>query len=471
MHDTINSTHTTPQLPRTANERMEMSSCGPPVEPLFDSFWHTRELALLFGAAGTGKSMLAMLLAERLARGKGIEGFVMPERRRKVLYVDLKLSDTQFGLRYSDPETERDYRFSNNLYIESPPSIEQLVPWLRDMVAAGIDVIIIDDLSAVQQAAHGTKHTLRLMRNLRELIYEKGVSVLVIAGSRPHRYNASVDESDLLRSRVLCDVADSVFGIGHHPHYTGSQYVQQTRSRTMPIYWDHTAPPRFTIQRSDDGFIGPEFDERFAEQLDEETARLIYQLKKLHDNGRSIRQIAKDLGTSKSRVERLLKKWTPDIGRYFDQLLDDPSDDDGPDDEFDEETEHAEPEHESAAHADDQAPDSEEFDHATTEAPISTSEGVVALDDPAADANDSDPDPNSQLSTINSQFGHLRHTLDAYGRDIWIESEDNNGKPMLWFRYDSNNRLCRMENKGYFITTTRVEDFLHCGPELKRSVR
>jgi len=437
---------------------MEMSNYAPPIEPLFDTFWHTRELGLLFGAAGTGKSMLAMLLAERIARGKGIEGFVMPERRRKVLYVDLKLSDTQFGLRYSDPETERDYRFSDNLYIDRPPSAEQLVPWLRDMVAAGIDVIIIDDLSALQQTADGTKHTLRLMRALRELIYEKGVSILVIAGSREHRYDNSVSEADLKRSRVLCDVADSVFGIGNHPHYTGSQYVQQTRSRTAPIYWDHTAPPRFTIQRSEGGFIGPKFDERFAEQLDEDTARLIYQLKKLHDNGRSIRDIAKDLGTSKSRVERLLKKWTPDLGRYFDDLLDDPSDDDDLDDELDEETEHNEPEHESAAHADDQVPDSEEFDHATTEAPISASEGAVALDAPAADANDSDPEPSSQFSTISSQFGNLRHTLDAYGRNIWIESEDNNGKPTLWYRYDSKNRLCRMENKGYFITTTRVEE-------------
>ena len=40
-----------------------------PPRPLFGEFWREGELALLFGAAGTGKSLLAVQLAESLARG------------------------------------------------------------------------------------------------------------------------------------------------------------------------------------------------------------------------------------------------------------------------------------------------------------------------------------------------------------------------------------------------------------------
>lgn len=456
MHDKINSRHTTPKLPQKANVRMEASNIAAPIEPLFDSFWHSRELALLFGAAGTGKSMLAMTLAERIARGKGIEGFVMPERRRKVLYVDLKLSDMQFGLRYSDPETERDYRFSDDLYVDRPPSVDQLVPWLRDMIAAGIGVIVIDDLSAVQETSDGTKHTLRLMRNLRELTDTLGVSILVIAGSRAHRFNVSVNESDLRRSRVLCDVADSVFGIGHHPHHTGSQYIMQTRSRTMPIYWDHTQPPQFTIQRSEDGFIGPKFDERFAEQIDEDTAWLIYQIKNRHDEGCSFRLIAEDLDISKSRAERLIKKWTPEIQRHFDDRIDWSDDCDDLDDEFDDETEE-----ESDEDATPEAPEPQEDantvtdpePNALTESPLPAQpQEHRSPPDETILAEGGEPPLSSDFSLLTS---HLRHAVDADGHNIWIETERRDGQPKVWYEYDSANTLWRREFRGFYISRTR----------------
>src|SRR5688572_29927954 len=70
-------------------------------EQLFDGFWREGELALMLGPAGAGKSVLAVQIADALARGCGMEGFQMPAGRRKVLYVDLAFSDRQFGERYS----------------------------------------------------------------------------------------------------------------------------------------------------------------------------------------------------------------------------------------------------------------------------------------------------------------------------------------------------------------------------------
>src|SRR4051812_44836965 len=74
--------------------------CGPP-KLLFDEFWREGDLALLFGAAGTGKSVLAMQIADSLARGREISGFGMTAKRQRVLYVDLRLSGRHFDLRYT----------------------------------------------------------------------------------------------------------------------------------------------------------------------------------------------------------------------------------------------------------------------------------------------------------------------------------------------------------------------------------
>lgn len=59
-------------------------------EKVFDEFWRGGELALMLGPAGAGKSLLAVQIADALARGREMDGFVMPFwRREKVLYVDL----------------------------------------------------------------------------------------------------------------------------------------------------------------------------------------------------------------------------------------------------------------------------------------------------------------------------------------------------------------------------------------------
>ena len=55
---------------------------------IFDRFWLEGELAILFGAAGKGKSVLGVQLAEAIARGNDIEPFRMKLPAQKVLHFD-----------------------------------------------------------------------------------------------------------------------------------------------------------------------------------------------------------------------------------------------------------------------------------------------------------------------------------------------------------------------------------------------
>jgi Mrp family chromosome partitioning ATPase len=79
-------------MPRRANDTFAMID-GPELPMLFDSFWQPAELALLFGHPGVGKSLLAVQIAEAIARGNRILGEGAAEiPPQRVLYVDLVMS-------------------------------------------------------------------------------------------------------------------------------------------------------------------------------------------------------------------------------------------------------------------------------------------------------------------------------------------------------------------------------------------
>src|SRR5258706_11607836 len=68
---------------------------------LFGEFWLEGEMAMLFANAGQGKSVLAMQIAEAIARGKPVGPLSMTAGKRKVLYVDLEMNVSQLAMRYT----------------------------------------------------------------------------------------------------------------------------------------------------------------------------------------------------------------------------------------------------------------------------------------------------------------------------------------------------------------------------------
>ena len=122
-----------PRTLRRANDAAGTRNITKPAA-LFGEFWREGELALLFGAAGAGKSLLAVQIAESLARGRGADHEDGTRKPQAVLYVDLVLSDGQFALRYSR-ETRgggrRVFKFSARLYRDRPAEGERLADWLR----------------------------------------------------------------------------------------------------------------------------------------------------------------------------------------------------------------------------------------------------------------------------------------------------------------------------------------------------
>lgn len=272
---------------------------------------------MLFGHHGVGKSLLAVRLAEALARGRPIPGLAMPTTRRNVLYVDLVLSDDQFAWRYSREgrKGHQLYRFSANLYRDHPDDGEDLIEWLRGVVEREkVKVVVIDDLSMVSRTDGGTRETLKLVRELRRMSRRMGISVLVLADSQPFVHLCEDDERELRRRRILCAYADSVFALSAlrgSPLY----HLVQTRSQAGEIAWPRTSPAHFRLTTGDDGLVGLDFVEV---EMTEPQRRLVCRVKQLHDREAepmSFRGIAEHLGISKTTAARLYGRWRPSLER------------------------------------------------------------------------------------------------------------------------------------------------------------
>ena len=106
----MNTTTTSIFDTKLANEWMALSKEKPTPKFLFAEFWLEGELSILFADTGKGKSILAVQIAESIARGVAIKPLKLTSKPQKVLYLDFELSDKQFEMRYSKDAGDNDSR-------------------------------------------------------------------------------------------------------------------------------------------------------------------------------------------------------------------------------------------------------------------------------------------------------------------------------------------------------------------------
>ena len=163
---------------RTAEQCLEEASRQPAPKMLFDELWFENELCIFFADTNVGKSILAVQIADAIARGQPMEGFRLEGPPRPVLYLDFELSDKQFEKRYSE-EYQNHYPFSQNLMRAGfSPGLSQLK--IRSsalfseveehLVKTGCRIVIVDNLSYLSEdALENAQEANALMKDLKVL--------------------------------------------------------------------------------------------------------------------------------------------------------------------------------------------------------------------------------------------------------------------------------------------------------------
>ncbi len=321
----------------TGNRWMELGEREPEAKMLFGEFWHQGELCILFADTNAGKSVLAVQIANNIARAKQTGPFACDAKPEKVMYVDFELTTTQFYQRYSHPGG--DHQFPNNFYraqYNPENGANGNFKGYDDLLIAGLEykikqigatVLVIDNITCLRGGTESAAVALRLMNNLKSLKADHKLSILVLAHT-PKRRNPArpLSADDLHGSKLLINFADSAFAIGTSNTDAGLCYLKQIKQRnTQQIYGeDNVALCRISktpLSKGKPGnFLHFDFEGYDAERPHILTAArhsynrsladhqlLATQIAALSAEGLSQRQIALRLNIALGTVNKLLR--------------------------------------------------------------------------------------------------------------------------------------------------------------------
>lgn len=294
---------------KTANQTLSDAALKPNPIPLWKKIWHLGEVACLFSDSNLGKSILAVQIATEIAKSLS------------VLLFDFELSEKQFQMRYTGDFGEY-YKFPNNLYrveinneylnlddinLNIIDNIEQAA------IQTEAKVLIIDNLTYMCLDSENGKDAGELMLRLMVLKKKYDLSILVLAHTPKRQMHNPITQNDLAGSKKLFNFFDAVFAIGLSAKDNNLRYIKQIKARICE--YTHDASNVIVAKIVKVGcFLS--FEEQYCDSEKEHLKEkpiindpeLINTVKEMHQEGKSYREIASELGINKNKIGGILNQ-------------------------------------------------------------------------------------------------------------------------------------------------------------------
>lgn len=305
-----------------ANQWLAQAATRPIPKMLFGQLWYEGELCILFADTNMGKSILAVQIADSISKGNAINGFPLEATPQAILYFDFELSDKQFETRYSNNYTNHYYFGKNFTRVEINPDadlppntdFEEFLNCSVEHTVAdtGAKVLIIDNLTYLRSGTEAAKDALPLMKQLKALKKRYHLSILVLAHTPKRDPSKPITRNDLQGSKMLINFCDSSFAIGESFSDKNLRYIKQIKARNTEIIYDAENVASCEITKPDN-FLHFNFIEygREAEHLrtpsDGDKEQRLNTAKKLRGQGKSNREIARQMNVSEGTIRKWLK--------------------------------------------------------------------------------------------------------------------------------------------------------------------
>jgi RecA-family ATPase len=300
------------------NDWMEAGSKIAAPQMLFGSLWYTNELSVLFAGTGVGKTILAVQIAHLVSSGKSFGPFINQCKPQKVLYIDFELTNKQFQIRYTDPDTGVMFRFSDNFLRAEINANDELSDELimaeiaRAIELTGATVVIIDNITYLKSETEKGRNAQSLMRQLNDLKKSLGLSMLVLAHTPKRDESQPILLTDLYGSAMLGNFIDGAFAMGRSNRGRDHRYLKQLKCRSAESTFAEHNVALLEVGKWDSRmqFTFNDFgsEREHLRRHDEVKNEYVQMIQDLHARGFSQKQIAREIGKSVGFVNKHLNR-------------------------------------------------------------------------------------------------------------------------------------------------------------------
>lgn len=316
LEDMVNETDGDDGLWMTkANKAMEKAFKIKDRESLYKRLWYEGEICVLVAKSNLGKSILAVQIANEIAK-----------TGKLVNYLDYELESKQFQQRYTNEETKQMFKFSDNLLradlsvdleLDSNGRIERFFKKLEELSKRGVKIFILDNITSLIDRIESSDVIIHFMNRLKRLKEKYGLSFLIVAHTTKKRDSEPLKQDNLAGSKKLMNFIDSAFAIGESLIKTDVKYIKQLKVRYGDkIYKDDNVLLCKIVK--EDNF--PHFVEcGYAVEKDLlNTKKAIADVNKrglmqaaylLHTQGMSFKKISLEMGVS----DKTIAKWVSQV--------------------------------------------------------------------------------------------------------------------------------------------------------------
>ncbi len=294
---------------KKANDWIEDAITRPDPRMFFHNLVVQYENTVLFAQSNVGKTILAVQIAEDIARTD------------KVLYIDLELADKQFQMRYTDGDSGEVHIFPENFSrAEIDPELivgadleNEILFSIEEAAKEGTKFIFLDNITfACNDSEKGASASAFMMKVIR-LKKKYHLTTVVVAHTPKIRGYQPITQYDLAGSARLISFFDAGIAVARSAKDNNLRYIKQVKVRTGEFKYDAENVIICDVQKVN-GCLRYEIQDygREAYHLKEgsgsEELEEIYAILRLQADGKSIREIATTLDMSKTTVSRRLQK-------------------------------------------------------------------------------------------------------------------------------------------------------------------